>query len=131
MDLLTVENLDLIQSFQPLLKSCTKLKKINKSAILNYLCIDLQRMPFWTSASSEGQNCNLQRTFAWCTTGTDVDKKYVDDTQLWLDVPDGSETAGNCVALGLSKSETSAQLSLAACVEPKSYLCQVLIFLFK
>jgi hypothetical protein len=93
--------------------------------IINVKFIEISRMQFWTSASSEGQSCNLNRTFAWCTTGTIFDEKYTDDAQIWMAVPNGSESAGNCVTLGLSKDETSAQLSLAACADSKSYLCQV------
>jgi hypothetical protein len=82
-------------------------------------------MSFWTSASSEGQYCALERTLAWCTTGTVVEEILINNTQLWTSPPDGNETAGNCVAMSLNKNETIAQLSLAACTESKSYMCQV------
>ena len=83
-------------------------------------------MSFWTSASSEGQYCALERTYAWCTTGTIVQGSYINDTQLWAATPDGNASLGNCVALSLNNSKKSAQLSLAACTEAKSYMCQVL-----
>jgi hypothetical protein len=80
------------------------------------------------SASSEGQYCALERTYAWCSTGAIVEGSYINDTQLWAVKPDGSESAGNCVALGLNNNKTSAQLSLAACTDTKSYMCQVFIY---
>lgn len=130
MTLLTIENLTSIQTFQPLLKSDTK---YNISSLCHIMTkyLDLKQKSFWTSASSEGQNCGIERTFAWCTSGAIVDEKYVNDAQLWLNAPNGSETTANCVALGLSSSETSAQLSLAACADSKSFMCQVLIFAMK
>jgi hypothetical protein len=44
---------------------------------------------------------------------------------LWTAIPTGNETLSNCVTLGLSKNGSSAQLSLAACSESKSLMCQV------
>jgi hypothetical protein len=82
-------------------------------------------MQFWTSASSEGQYCSLNRKFSWCTTGTIVDEKYINDTQIWSAAPNGSEAAGNCVTLGLNADKTSAQLSLAACADSKPFICLV------
>jgi hypothetical protein len=83
-------------------------------------------MPLWTAASSEGQFCGLERTFAWCTTGTIVKEIFINDTQLWDSTPKGSASEGNCVAMSLKTDESSAQLSLAACSDSKSFMCQVL-----
>jgi hypothetical protein len=41
--------------------------------------------------------------------------------------PTGNESLANCMTLELSKNESSAQLSLAACTEAKPYMCQVFI----
>jgi hypothetical protein len=86
---------------------------------------DFQQMSFWTSASSEGQNCALERKLAWCTTGTIIEEILINDAQLWTTPPYGNESAGNCVAMSLTNNETITQLSLAACTESKSYMCQV------
>lgn len=123
MTLLTFENLTLIQSYQPLLNS--KFHKICQGVIEIVKLLELARIQFWTSASSEGPYCSLERTFSWCTTGVIVDENNINDAQLWSAIPNGSESAGNCITLGLNKGETSAQLSLAACNESKSYMCQV------
>jgi len=85
-------------------------------------------MQYWTSASSEGLYCSLNRKFSWCTTGAIIDEKYINDTQIWTAVPNGSEAAGNCVTLGLNSDETNAQLSLAACADSKPFICQVCNF---
>lgn len=82
-------------------------------------------MQFWTAASSEGQFCNLKRTFSWCTTGTIIDEAYVNDANIWVEKPTGNESAGNCIALGLSANDISPQLSLAECTESNSFMCQV------
>lgn len=159
MTLLTVENLSLLQTYQPILKSnfflFFRVWFFNNTAILYNILYDacdceciqsavtisvcliktrsmhcFTGFPtaLWTSASSDGQYCALERTFAWCTTGNIVNETYINDTQLWASKPDGSESAGNCVTLSLNKDETSAQLSLAACTESKKYMCQVLKF---
>jgi hypothetical protein len=82
-------------------------------------------MPLWTSASSEGKYCALDRTFAWCTTSKIVEEMFVNDTLLWDGIPQGSDTDGNCITLKLNQNKSSAQLSLAACTDSKSYMCQV------
>jgi hypothetical protein len=87
---------------------------------------EIQRMPLWTAASSEGQYCALDRTFAWCTTGTIVEMLFINDIKLWDATPKGSASDGNCVTMSLTTNESSAQLSLAACSDSKSYMCQVL-----
>jgi hypothetical protein len=86
---------------------------------------ELLGIPLWTSASSEGQYCALDRTFAWCTTGTVVEQIFLNDTILWDSTPKGSALEGNCVAMSLKTDESSAQLSLATCSDSKSYMCQV------
>jgi hypothetical protein len=91
--------------------------------------LELKRIPLWTSASSEGPQCDEQQKMAWCTTGTIVEgRAYINDTQLWEATPAGSVSAGNCVTLSLNQNETSVQLSLAAGTESNSYMCQVLKF---
>jgi hypothetical protein len=129
MTLLTIENLSLLQNYQTILRSKfnsnVKLSIVIALKTNNVAELDT-RMSFWTSASSEGHYCALERTYAWCTTGTIVDGSYINDTQIWAAMPDGSASAGNCVALGLNNNKTSAQLSLAACTDTKSYMCQVL-----
>jgi hypothetical protein len=93
-----------------------------------YKISELERMAFWTSASSEGNNCALERTYAWCTTSAIVEEILINDTQLWdaKGDPKGNNSAGNCVTLSLNTNETTNQLSLAACTDAKSYMCQVL-----
>jgi hypothetical protein len=80
---------------------------------------------FWSSASSEGLFCAAERTFAWCSSGTAVEESFVNNTELWTAIPTGNETLANCVTLGSNKNGSSAQLSLAACSESKSFMCQV------
>jgi hypothetical protein len=96
----------------------------------NYNIPELQRIPLWTAASSEGQYCALDRTFAWCTSGTILEEIFINDTQLWDSTPKGSASDGNCVAMSLKTDESSVQLSLAACSDSKSYMCQVLKIIF-
>jgi hypothetical protein len=102
--------------------------KFNANA--KYKCCELNviehmLMPLWTSASSEGKYCAVDRTFAWCTTSTIIEEMSVNDTQLWDGIPQGSDASGNCVTLKLNKNESSAQFSLAACTDSKPYMCQV------
>jgi hypothetical protein len=94
----------------------------------NSIILELKRIPLWTSASSEGPQCDDQQKMAWCTTGTIVEGAYINDTQLWEATPAGSVSAGNCLTLSLNQNETSVQLLLAACTESNSYMCQVLKF---
>lgn len=62
--------------------------------------------------------------FAWCATGTIIGQAHINDTSLWLKIPDGNDSMPNCVAL--TKIDANAKLSLASCAEPKPYICEVL-----
>jgi len=109
MSLLAIDNQALtLQAYLPMLKN-----------------LALGKPSLWTSASSEGLFCALERTFAWCSSGRAADEAFVNNTELWTAIPSGNETNANCVTLGLNKNGSSAQLSLAACSESKSFMCQV------
>jgi hypothetical protein len=122
MSLLSIDNrASTLHMYLPLLKSLDfphfcKLQ-------LKYMTI--LESSYWTSASSEGLFCASEQTFAWCSSGTVVAETFVNDTALWTEIPTGKETLANCVTLGLDKNESSARLSLAACSESKSLMCQV------
>lgn len=93
---------------------------------VSLIIIEFRLQPsFWSSASSEGLFCASERSFTWCTSGNYIDDASVKNPQLWNEAPTGNESLANCVSLGLSKNENSAELSLAACTESKPFMCQV------
>jgi hypothetical protein len=135
MTLLTEEKLSLLQSYQQILKSTLIFLILNASthnATHHVMCkpIILETMgrSLWTSASSEGPQCTEQRKFAWCTSGNIMEEKYVNDAGIWGEKPIGNTSVGSCVSMTLNQNESNAQLSLAACTDSKSFLCQVCKF---
>jgi hypothetical protein len=72
----------------------------------------------WTSGSSEGEGCDVERKFAWCPAGTLL------DTRLWTALPDGNATSQRCLQLTLDAA--NATLERANCTdEKKPFVCQV------
>jgi len=82
MNLLTIENLSTLQKYKILLGS-NKCKIITIFAVKTNNISELnRRMSYWTSASSEGQHCALERTYAWCTTGAIFEGSFINDMEL-------------------------------------------------
>lgn len=132
MTLLTVENFSLLQTYLPLLQSILTIIFFLHVNIYHVMCesiiLEVMGRSLWTSASSEGPQCTEQRKFAWCTTGNIIEERYVNDAGIWGEKPISNTSAGSCVSMSLTQNESNAQLSLAACNDTKSYLCQVCSF---
>jgi hypothetical protein len=88
-------------------------------------CIDTIKSSVWTTGSSEGEACDLQRKFAWCPTGRMLNESQMADARYWVTPPDGSASIKRCLELNYDAS-TGARLANADCsADKKSFICQV------
>lgn len=79
----------------------------------------------WTSGSSEGDGCDVERKFAWCPGPVLLNDSQTLDASIWAAPPDGNATTQRC--LGLSFKASSATLTRANCTdEKKPFVCQVI-----
>jgi hypothetical protein len=77
----------------------------------------------WTSGSSEGTDCDLERKFSWCTSGKLFAPSDVKNSQLWDKVPDGSPSAARCVGLSVLERAVLTQDDCAN--DKKPFICEV------
>lgn len=101
----------------------SSIKKI-KAKFNHFQLPDLSLKSAWTSGSSEGTDCDVGRTFAWCSTGKLFAPSDVNSSVIWEKVPDGSPSAARCLVLSVLD---RAALTQADCVnDRKPFVCQVL-----
>jgi len=84
---------------------------------------DAQELVFWTSGSDEGENCDVNRKYSWCSTGSVFPETDLAQRNNWLDGPGLVSGSGRCLAMAVNAS--SAALTHADCSERKPFLCQV------
>jgi len=81
---------------------------------------DLQELVVWTSGSSEGENCDVERMYTWCSNSALIPEIDVKTSDSWLDVSAGTK---RCLAMAANIS--AAALTHADCAEKRPFLCQV------
>lgn len=82
----------------------------------------------WTSASSEGDSCDLERTFMWCSTGTLMSETDVLEKENWdpaIGIPDGSASNEKCLVLNYNATTKKVALGRSTCQGNRSFLCEV------
>lgn len=78
----------------------------------------------WTTGSSEGTGCDVERTFSWCSSGKLLLTSELSNSLLWEKVPDGSPSAARCLVLSVLN--RVASLTQADCAnDRKPFVCQV------
>jgi hypothetical protein len=90
-----------------------------------YICIDTIKSSVWTSGSSEGEACDLQRKFAWCPTGRLFNESQVADARYWATPPDGSASTKRCLEINYDEAKGAALASADCLIDKKSFVCQV------
>lgn len=78
----------------------------------------------WTSGSSEGESCDVERTFAWCDTGKLLSNTEIANKEYWTEVPDGKSSAERCIALHFDAKLAKVVLKEADCLGENSFICQ-------
>jgi hypothetical protein len=83
-------------------------------------------MSFWTSGANEGEHCDAEQMYSWCSNGTQV--KRADISLPWADAnpPSAQE---RCLALNLKDAKFA--LDYVQCNDEKHVLCEVDRLLFK
>jgi hypothetical protein len=82
----------------------------------------------WTTGSSEGDACDVQRKFAWCPSGRLMNESQAADARFWAKPPDGTASAQRCLQLNYDAA-AGATLATAHCsADKKSFVCQVCLF---
>jgi len=84
---------------------------------------------FWTSGSSEGEFCDVERTFAWCSSGENLSEAQVNSSELWVNVPDGNPSAERCLSLDFGRSGVG--LTRADCQKKQPFLCEARNYFFQ
>jgi len=84
----------------------------------------------WTSGSSEGESCDLQRKFSWCSSGTQMSDSDVNNTEFWTKgaTPNGTDSSERCLSLNLES--TSFGLIPSDCKVKQPFICQVWMTFF-
>jgi hypothetical protein len=82
----------------------------------------------WTSGSSEGALCDIERKFMWCSTGTLLSEVDVNNTDNWIStnrIPDGNASDEKCLVLDYGAVTNKAALQRSTCQGNMSFLCKV------
>jgi hypothetical protein len=129
MTLLAPEDLSVLPQYYNMLKS------IATHSICAFI-LDKQVSSFsdtiqssvWTSGSSEGESCDVQRRFAWCPSGKMINESQIADVRFWKKPPDGSASTQRCLELTYDAA-AGAKLASANCsTDKKPFICQVCNF---
>jgi len=85
--------------------------------------LDVQELVVWSSGSDEGENCDVNRKYSWCSTGSVFPETELAQRNNWLDGPGLVSGSGRCLAMAVNASAVA--LTHADCSERKPFLCQV------
>ncbi|XP_065346603.1 uncharacterized protein LOC135943866 [Cloeon dipterum] len=80
---------------------------------------------FWTSGSNEDNNCNVEKKYAWCSTGINMSENLIETEKLWLP-PNNAipSTAERCLAVSISKDSSKQGLVHRKCDDALPFICQ-------
>ncbi|XP_065345774.1 uncharacterized protein LOC135943246 [Cloeon dipterum] len=80
---------------------------------------------FWTSGSSEGLNCDLEKKYAWCSTGFNASMTLTSSPDFWLSTnATPSSTLDRCLALVNSANSKNQGMEHRNCEDALPYICQ-------
>jgi hypothetical protein len=73
----------------------------------------------------------VERSFAWCNTGSKIDDSILNNTEYWANnqIPGEDLTPKKCLSLNFNSSLKSVGLAQSHCDELRSLLCVVFITL--
>jgi len=93
-----------------------------------FFCKDTTMASIWTSGSSEGASCDIERNFIWCSTGTLLKETDVINTDNWIySIPDGNASDEKCLVLNYDADTSRAALQRSKCQGNMPFLCKVKI----
>lgn len=89
---------------------------------------DTTKSSVWTAGSNEGNACDVEKNFVWCSSGTLITETQVADPRFWTTVPNGSPSTQRCLELKYDLAARTAKLNSADCMQDKkAVICQVQI----
>jgi hypothetical protein len=87
---------------------------------------DTIKSSVWTAGSNEGNACDIEKSFIWCSSGRMITESQVADPQFWTKLPSGNPSSQRCLELKYD-AEAGAKLNPANCTQDKKpFICQVL-----
>jgi hypothetical protein len=100
-------------------QSCTKYALIFQDTI---------KSSVWTAGSYEGNACDIEKNFVWCSSGTQITESQLADARFWTTVPNGSPSKQRCLELKYDMAVGTVKLNSADCIQDKkAVICQVQI----
>jgi len=76
---------------------------------------------FWTSGANEGEYCDTEKVYSWCSNGKRVRRQEI--SVNWVDAAKEPTSAERC--LSLKTKDADFGLAFAECVSKRSLLCEV------
>lgn len=87
--------------------------------------LDTIKSSVWTAGSNEGNACDIEKTFIWCSSGKLITDSQVADASFWTTIPNSSPSSQRCLELKYDQS-AGTKLAGANCnQDKKSFVCQV------
>ncbi|XP_065345600.1 uncharacterized protein LOC135943114 [Cloeon dipterum] len=78
---------------------------------------------YWTSGSSEDLNCDLEKQYAWCSTGENVSSELISSPKFWLPTTTAPTTQERCLAFVNSGGSGSSGMVHKNCNDSLQYIC--------
>ncbi|XP_065346528.1 uncharacterized protein LOC135943792 [Cloeon dipterum] len=78
---------------------------------------------FWTSGSNEDANCDLEKKYAWCSTGYNISTALVSSPSFWLPTNAPPSALERCLAVVFSTTPQKGMVH-KNCVDQLPYICQ-------
>jgi len=88
---------------------------------LNFAATYNKSFDFWTSGANEGEYCDSEKVYSWCSNGKRFRKQ--DISLNWVDGTKEPSPAERCLALKTKDADFS--LDFAECGSKRSLLCEV------
>lgn len=81
----------------------------------------------WTSGSSDGDSCDIERSFIWCSTGSKINDSVLKNANFWAnsEIPGYKPMPQKCLALKFPSAVGNVGLAQSDCGELNSLLCLV------
>jgi hypothetical protein len=81
---------------------------------------------FWTSGSNEGENCDTQNVFEWCSIATNIEAAQISNDSFWVSQNAPISPKERCLLLQYSeKIGSSVGVKLTDCEKQYPALCEV------
>ncbi|XP_065345464.1 uncharacterized protein LOC135943002 [Cloeon dipterum] len=84
----------------------------------------LKAETYWTSGSNEDFKCDLEKKYAWCSTGYNLSATLLSSPKFWLSTTAAPSTLERCLALVNSNNAAQKGMVHRNCKDALPYICQ-------